>query len=426
MQGNYDGLHPPDDYAHNAALAFDAFARLESSAFFNQMSPDSVIIFDAFNGMVQDITPGRENTGAFYLGSNAADVIIGRNGDDHIEGFDGNDVLGGGGGNDYIDGGGGVDTAVFSGASTQYTITHIGSSVSVADMVPNRDGTDILTNVEILQFTDKSINLTGTVTAATIQNDYLAITRTPLSPDQAAAVVDSINAGTQTEFSYVNGLLSQVSNTTIPAVAVEATMYGKVGTSDEVTYLTTQYLPPQVAVATKLGLNPQIYASEALGLAFAFGDEHGGTAFATNYGPSNTAMPNTTAGDAAFAAAAAAAVFGAAATAFTPIAIQGWVTSWKAFYSTFGILGNTHPTADQVDLVARAAAWGDAVGNALTSHLGPLEAQVTNFLMDAAQGAAIYSASLASQPNHASFQGEGATAAVQLAGVPMDSVVGLI
>ena len=38
MQRNYDGLLPPDDYAHNAPLAFDAFARLQNSAFFNEMT----------------------------------------------------------------------------------------------------------------------------------------------------------------------------------------------------------------------------------------------------------------------------------------------------------------------------------------------------------------------------------------------------
>jgi Ca2+-binding RTX toxin-like protein len=110
MQGNYDGLQPPDGYAHNAALAFDAFARLETTVFFNQMIPDSVVIFDAFSGTVQDITPGRENIGVFYLGENVADVIIGRNGDDHIEGFAGDDTLLGTGGNDAISGGLGNDT----------------------------------------------------------------------------------------------------------------------------------------------------------------------------------------------------------------------------------------------------------------------------------------------------------------------------
>ena len=126
-----------------------------ASVFFNQMNPDSVVIFDAFSGTVQDITPGRENTGVFYLGENVADVIVGRNGNDHMEGFAGSDVLGGGGGNDYIDGGGNVDTIVFSGVSTEYTITDTGDLISVADTIANRDGTDILTNVDVLQFTDQ-------------------------------------------------------------------------------------------------------------------------------------------------------------------------------------------------------------------------------------------------------------------------------
>jgi Ca2+-binding RTX toxin-like protein len=105
MGGNYDGLHPPDDYAHNAALSSAALAQLQSSVFFDQMNPDSVVVFDAFSGVVQDITPGRENTGAFYLGQNVADMIVGRNGDDHIEGFAGDDTLVGGAGNDVLAGG---------------------------------------------------------------------------------------------------------------------------------------------------------------------------------------------------------------------------------------------------------------------------------------------------------------------------------
>jgi Ca2+-binding RTX toxin-like protein len=141
MQGNYNGLLPPDDYAHNAALAFDAFARLQSSAFFNQMTADSVVIFDAFSGTVQDITPGRENTGVFYLGENVADVIIGRNGDDHIEGFAGDDALVGGPGNDSLDGGKGLDTAVYSGPRSQYTITQTSTGITVA----GPDGIDTLT-----------------------------------------------------------------------------------------------------------------------------------------------------------------------------------------------------------------------------------------------------------------------------------------
>src|SRR5262249_33974381 len=98
---------------------------------------------------------------------------------------------------------------------------------------------------------------------------------------------------------------------TIPAVAVEGSMYGAVGSSAEITSLVTQFLPGQVALATTYGFNPQVFASEALGLAFAFG--------------------NSTAGDAAFAAAASSLVFGAAATANTPVVIENWVAHWKLF-----------------------------------------------------------------------------------------------
>ena len=62
-------------------------------------------------------------------------------------------------------------------------------------------------------------------------------------------------------------------------------------------------------------------------------------------------------------------------------------------------------TAAQIDLAARGAAWGDAVGTALANNLGPLAGQAANFLEDAAQGSAVYSASLGSQPMHAPFQG---------------------
>jgi hypothetical protein len=404
MGGNYNGLLPPDDYAHNAALAFDAFARLDNSVFFNQMSPDSVVIFDAFSGTVQDITPGRENTGVFYLGENVADVIIGRNGDDHIEGFAGDDNLVGGPGNDSLDGGAGSDIAVYSGPRSQYMITQTSTGITVA----GPDGIDTLTGVELAQFSDATITLVqpGTVSATTVQNDYIGIVRSALPLDQATTVANAINSAAQTEFQYVNSLLSQVANTTIPAVAVEASMYGAVGTSVEVTTLATQFLPAQVANATKYGFNPLVYATEALGLVFAFNNETGSTAFATGYGPSNATMPNSTAGDSAFAAAASNSIFGAASTSTLVNAINNYVSNWKAFYSNNGIPGISNPSADQVDLAARGAAWGDAVGLGLANNLGSLQAQATEFLMDAAQGNAMYSASLVGQPHHSPFQGE--------------------
>ena len=63
-----------------------------------------------------------------------------------------------------------------------------------------------------------------------------------------------------------------------------------------------------------------------------------------------------------------------------------------------GLPGNAHPSADVVDLAARGAAWGDAVGLALANNLGPIPSEVTNFLIDAAQGTPSILTSLAGQP----------------------------
>ncbi|MDD5229337.1 MAG: calcium-binding protein [Methylococcales bacterium] len=89
--------------------------------------------------------------------------LNGGDGNDSINGEGGNDTLEGGAGNDEIDGGDGEDTAIFNGnQDTDYQITvnvdtdvpqiivqFIGTDSSVTD-----EGTDILSNVEILQFAD--------------------------------------------------------------------------------------------------------------------------------------------------------------------------------------------------------------------------------------------------------------------------------
>ncbi len=232
----------------------------------------------------------------------------------------------------------------------------------------------------------------------TLQLDHLGITRTALPFDQAITTANTINLGTQTETLYVNSLLSQVANTTIPAVAVEASMYGVTGTSEEITVLTTNFLPAQVANATSHGLNPQVYACEVLGLAFAFGNETpGNTAFSNNFGPSK--IPS----DTAFATSAVNTIFGSAATANLVTVMQNFVSNWDAFYTAHGVPGVSNPTAAQIDLAARGASWGDMVGVALATNLGPLSGQVTNFLDDAAQGTAVYGASLVGQTPHQPF-----------------------
>jgi len=222
-----------------------------------------------------------------------------------------------------------------------------------------------------------------------------------------------------------------VADTTIPVVAVEGSMYGAVGSSAVITSLVTNFLPGQLAYANQVGLDPEVFASLETALVFAFGNENGATTFGNNFGPSNAAMPATAAGDAAFAAAATNAIFGSAQTANTAPALLGYVNFLEGFFTANGIVGVPNATPDQIVIAARAGAWGEGVAIALENNLGALPGQVTNFLEDAAQGTAIYSAPFSSQPTAAPFQGAAtasvATAAshVQVTGIaaPVDHAV---
>jgi Ca2+-binding RTX toxin-like protein len=77
----------------------------------------------------------------------------------------GNDLLAGGAGNDQLFGGGGNDIARFTGISSEYAITdHGDGSYTVQDLVANRDGTDVVREIEALRFTDGDfapLNLVG-------------------------------------------------------------------------------------------------------------------------------------------------------------------------------------------------------------------------------------------------------------------------
>jgi len=61
----------------------------------------------------------------------------------------------------------------------------------------------------------------------------------------------------------------------------------------------------------------------------------------------------------------------------------------------------------------------------LANDLGPLSGQAANFLEDAAQGTAVYSASLSSQPGAASASVVTTASDVQVTGVaaPIDHIV---
>jgi serralysin len=81
------------------------------------------------------------------------EAAIGGSGNDTIYGNAADNVLTGNGGNDTIDGGLGVDTVVFAGQRSAYTIAWNGQ----VGTVTGPDGTDTITNVEFLRFADQTI-----------------------------------------------------------------------------------------------------------------------------------------------------------------------------------------------------------------------------------------------------------------------------
>jgi hypothetical protein len=83
--------------------------------------------------------------------------ILGNDQDNTFLGNPGDNVLTGGKGDDTLDGGPGNDTAVFSGSSTEYEIAREDERINVTDKVGDRDGTDVLMDIEVLQFKDKRI-----------------------------------------------------------------------------------------------------------------------------------------------------------------------------------------------------------------------------------------------------------------------------
>ncbi len=439
------------DSAANIDANLDKLETLASNYANNQLAPYISAIYITNSG-----TPSLSMTDTQSMNDQTAINLIQTPFELTIQGTSGNTTLQGqlgpfqtlsdtliaGTGVEHIYGGFGTDTVVFSGPSSEYTIS-VSPQIGIQTVAGPRDLivtgpkiTATLSYVEYAQFSDKTINLVDYMTSVlptpqTIQNDYLGITATALSLAAATTEANAIAVGTTTETGYVNSLLSQVADTTIPVVAVEASMYGAVGSSAVITNLVTNFLPGQLAYAHQAGLDPVVFACLETALVFAFSNETGAKTFANNYGPSNTAMPATAAGDAAFATAATNAIFGSAQTANTANALLGYVHFLEGFFAANGIVGVANPTADQIIIAARAGAWGEGVAIALENNLGSLPGQTTNFLEDAAQGTAIYSASLSSQPTAAPFQGSATpsvaspASSIQVTGVaaPVDHIV---
>ena len=119
---------------------------------------------------------GADNVGIAF--SATIENAIGGAGNDTITGNTANNAIKGGLGNDTIDGGTGTDTAVFAGAKADYTITGLGTStITVADnnAADADEGTDTLTNIQFLEFSDLTVDTSDSTGATTTSTGAGAI-----------------------------------------------------------------------------------------------------------------------------------------------------------------------------------------------------------------------------------------------------------
>jgi hypothetical protein len=103
---------------------------------------------------------GLDRTTVYSAKITIPSAVTGHAGVDVLHGDDGDDKIDPGGGDDSIDGGAGVDTVAFTGSYASHVVTHQSNgSYVVADKTSGRDGTDTLTDIERLEFTDYNVAL---------------------------------------------------------------------------------------------------------------------------------------------------------------------------------------------------------------------------------------------------------------------------
>lgn len=86
------------------------------------------------------------------------DQLIGNELDNTLNGQAGNDIVMGGAGHDVIDGGAGLDTAIYTDSFSLYTITRAANTLKIQSK-SDTDGTDTVSNLERVQFSDAKLAL---------------------------------------------------------------------------------------------------------------------------------------------------------------------------------------------------------------------------------------------------------------------------
>src|SRR6185312_4888138 len=123
-------------------------------------------------------------------------------GNDWLQGGSGADTLHGGAGSDYLDGGGGLNTALYDGAYRQYTVS---ASLTAVTGGPE-GGSDILVNIQRIQFVDGYLAVSPTDTAGQVYRVYEATLGRAPDEEGLTNWVHALNGGSSLQ-SVVDGFV---------------------------------------------------------------------------------------------------------------------------------------------------------------------------------------------------------------------------
>jgi len=165
--------------------------------------------------------------GDSILGNGGDDTLDGGAGNDQLDGGSGNDRLIGGTGDDQIDGGTGTDTLVLQGDLADYTFTaNADGSFLVEDILPDRDGSDIFSQIENVSFANTTVGLfalVGTINRFGTSGDDVLIGTAARERFYGYAGNDSLN-GLEAEDQFIGG-------------SGDDTLDGGAGTADDLNFV---------------------------------------------------------------------------------------------------------------------------------------------------------------------------------------------
>ncbi len=154
--------------------------------------------YDSYNNYALEYTARNFSLNALtldsYLNSGNATAV-----DQYV--LSGNDTFYQSPGNDSINGYGGINTVVYNGNLSNFTITKSSSGYIVTDNT-GANGTDSITNIQILKFSDQSVTLDGKTVPITSFTTQSTIALPAANTAVSGSGLDILNMGSQLSSAY--------------------------------------------------------------------------------------------------------------------------------------------------------------------------------------------------------------------------------